>query len=460
MFFRSHQNLYKLAQTCTFLFPLLFHYSTVDASAWDWGSKASVSSFYRENPTLQSDDREQPSLFSLLATYEMDITRTSGNSRFTLTPRVTRSFYPDKKNKDLENTGYYIIGRSQYIRQTITWGLSFSASQESVLSDDNSIAQDGSRNFREDDIVHNFTLSPNFTWSITERDQFQLAFNAGVTNYDLDYTGRSDLENYSANAAYSHALSTRQKVGLSGYYSDSTAKGENCILNLNPFIPLPPPRFTPCDNDGLPPGLVNAFTKNKTNSLTLSFDYQFAVSSTSNLKIRYGLQQSDSTQQWRDANGNTLIANADGPSEEIATVYDSTSYNITFNKRMELYEFDLSARRSVQPSVEGTPQDKDQLTFNGKVKLSPRLTSELYINAWERESIFLASESNPTNFQRKTRYLQGNLSLSWLFTRKWGVSGTYTYRRRFQEKGLVEPSRLATSNSLQLNLTYKFKEIR
>jgi hypothetical protein len=82
------------------------------------------------------------------------------------------------------------------------------------------------------------------------------------------------------------------------------------------------------------------------------------------------------------------------------------------------------------------------------------------VNGYVQESIFLASDDNPVDYQRETRYIQGQFALSWSATRNWSISTAYVYRRRQREKGLTSASSTATANTLSLELSYSFKRMR
>jgi hypothetical protein len=467
----TKQNI--LSGTFSLVILLLSSYNPALASAWDWGSNISISSVYNDNPTLRDDDLKIEETFRFLAAYEMDMRRTAANSSFTFNPRVTRDYYPDSDKSDLESTDFFLNGSYRFNRPTFNWGLTASVDRQNVLSNDNSVAQSGSANntFRADDILYSYRISPSFTWLVNNRDQITFGVSARKTEFDLDYTGRSDVESYSFNASYVRTLTLRQQVGITGSVSHSNAEGTSCRLDIN-FFYNPgnpqPPVFEPCTNFN-DPTIVNAFNRNETDGYNLSLDYNYKWSETVSLKARYGLQSSDSSQIVRDADGVTLLVDFDtidentntaDPVDEINTTFESTTYDISLTQQFETADYKINLNRGVTPSQAGTPQDRYQVGFNLNAKLSSRLTSGLKLTAWEQESILLASDENNTNIERKTRYFQSEMRLSWSFTRKLSMNGTYTYRYRDRDGVGNTDATTSTSNAINLNLNYKFKEMQ
>jgi hypothetical protein len=473
MFSFSSTKLNIQRGSLTLVILLLSSYNPALASAWDWGSNITLSSVYNDNPTLRDDDLETEDTFRFLAAYEMDMQRQSANRSFTFNPRVTRDYYPDSDKSDLESTDFFLNGSYRVSRPTFNWGLTANVDRQNILSNDNSVAQSGSANntFRADDIQYTYRVSPSFSWQISGRDQMTISVSARKTDFDLDYTGRSDVEAYSFNTSYLRTLTLRQQVGISGSLSHSNAEGTSCRLDLN-FITNPgnpqPPIFEPCTNLN-DPTIVNAFNRNETDSYNLSIDYNYAWSETVSLKARYGLQSSDSSQIVRDADGVTLLIDADtfdentntaDPIDEINSTFESSTYDIALTKQFETADYKISLNRQVIPSQAGTPQDRYQVGFDLNAKLTPRLDSRLKLTAWEQESIFLASDDNSTNINRKTRYFQGAMRLSWNFTRKLSMQGKYTYRYRDRDALGDTDSTTSTSNAINIGVSYKFKEMQ
>ncbi len=440
------------------------------AGAWDWGADASINSNYNDNPTLRADDdpRKQ-STFRFLATYKMDIEQKSASSRFRFTPRVTRDYYPDEQFKALESTDFFLPGSASLIRPTTSWNLGFNASRQNVLSNETTIAEDGSTlsSFRADDIQYIFSLAPNVTWSMTPRDQLTLSASAAIVDFDLDYTGRSDYEVYSLNTSYRRSVTERQQLGFTGFVSRNESEGTNCRVNNNAANPTPPVT-EPCTIFDTP-SRVNAVNQNETDSNGFTVDYRYSWSETVSLVARIGLQSSDSVLTVNDADGNSIVGEIillpDGrisgtEVEEILSTFESTTYDISLDRKMERYEFTLGAQRRVRPSSLGTPQDRYQLVLDGKYRWTEKLTFIYNLIAWEQQSIFLSGVDN-NELERKTRFFSGNFRLNWSFHRDWSVNGGYRYRYRDRDAGVNSLNTVtSTSNEFRIGFNYTFRNLK
>ncbi len=440
------------------------------AGAWDWGADASINSNYNSNPTLRpDDDPRKQSTFRFIATYKMDIEQKSASSKFRFRPRVTRDYYPDRQFSDLDSTDFFLPGSASLIRPTTRWNLAFNASRQNVLSNETTIAEgEGTPgSFRADDIQYIFSLAPNVTWSMTPRDQLTVSATAVIVDFDLDYTGRSDFDIYSLNTSYRRSVTERQQLGLTAFVTRIESEGINCRVNSNADNPTPPVT-EPCtifDN----PSRVNAVNQNETDSNGFTVDYRYSWSETVSLVARIGLQSSDSVLTVNDADGNSIVGEIillpDGrisgtEVEEILSTFESTTYNISLDRKMERYEFTLGANRRVTPSQLGTPQDRYQLTLDGKYKWTEKLTFIYRLVAWEQQSIFLSGVDND-ELERKTRFFSGNFRLSWSFHRDWAVNGGYIYRYRDRDAGINSLNTVtSTSNALSIGFNYKFRSLK
>jgi hypothetical protein len=441
------------------------------AGTWDWGADGSINSVYNSNPTLRKDDdpRKQ-STFRVLAVYKMDIEQKSPGSRFRFRPRVTRDYYPDEQFKALESTDFFLPGSATLIRPTTNWNLAFNASRQNVLSNETTIAEgEGTPgSFRADDIQYIFSLAPNVIWFMTPRDQLTLNASAVIVDFDLDYTGRSDYESYSLNTSYRRSVNERQQLGLTAFVTQIESEGINCRINYNADNPTPPVK-DPCTIIANP-SIVNAVNENETDSNGFTVDYRYNWSETVSLVARIGLQSSDSVLTVNDADGNSIegeiILLPDGTRipgpevEEILSTFESTTYDISFDRKMERYEFTLGAQRRVRPSQLGTPQDRYQLNLDGKYSWTERLLFRYNLIAWEQQSIFLSGVDND-ELERKTRFFSGNFRLSWSFHRDWAVNGGYRYRYRDRDEGVNSPNTVtSTSNEFAIGFNYRFRKLK
>jgi len=203
---------------------LLIVVVTLPASAatWNNGTRLSLSSDWNDNPALVNDAINPDGTFRLLASYEGEFMRKAGNSSFGLRPRVTSDYYPDSKYSDLQATDVFLPGSFNYTRPRSLWTLGFNASQQSVLSDEATTSQGAPPGtLQGDDTLLTLSIAPSTIWQITERDELTFGLNYGTSDYELEFTNKSDTTSVGGNFSYSRSLNERHAVGVSALFSKS-----------------------------------------------------------------------------------------------------------------------------------------------------------------------------------------------------------------------------------------------
>jgi hypothetical protein len=443
---------------------------SASANAWDWDAKMSLGGNYNNNPTLNSNVERTSELFRFVAAYEMDIERYAQGSSLTLTPRITRDYYPDRTKSDLESTDLFLRGNYSRNNARSSYGLSFNVSRQNVLSSDSSVLEgsNGPNDFRADDIRYSFGLAPRGSLFITPRDQLLFGATLNMTRFELDYSGRSDFETGGLSGSYSHQLNSRQKIGFSGFYNLSRSEGTSCRTDLNAEAgnkPLPQPPNTNCDRT-FSPYLVSATNENESNGLNLSLDYSFDVSPTLALGASVGIQNTNSTLTIEDSNGATILIDPNTcdpngditscqPLVESETDFSSTSYNIKVKKLTEKTTYQASASRSVSASQLGTPQDRYKIGLTAKTELTSRFNSDINLAVSRQQSIILAAEDSSST-ELFTYFYSAQLKFTYTLNRRWNISGTYKFKYRDKDQLVNEPL-TAQGSSIGLGMGYKFK---
>ena len=134
-----------------------------------------------------------------------------------------------------------------------------------------------------------------------------------------------------------------------------------------------------------------------------------------------------------------------------------------YDKVTERGRFKIAAARRVQPNTNGQPQDRYDLRFNGKSRLTPKLNLDWKFLVWQQQAIALQAISEEENEELtlKTLFFSGILQLNWSLTRKWALSGRYTYRQRDRDAGINSEEQFsATGNQLYFGMTYVWKDIQ
>jgi len=416
-------------------------YQNVLAANWEWGTNLALVSAWNDNPALSVNPT---STFRMVAIYTCEFSRLTPNSTFNFRPKVTRDYYPDEKFEDLQTTDFFLPGSYALLRQRTNWSLGYNLSRQSVLSDESTIADDGGlSNINADDIIYRASLAPGMTWSISPKDQINISFSAFVTDYDLEFTRRADSIGGGINGSYSRSLTTRQSIGISA--SSSKFESENKTILSVPTVP-------PTD----PPTRIAFLAKidNDSNAESLSFDYKFQISQTSKLNLKFGLQKTETDNSVINLETGLPI----GLGIETST-FESTKFNIGYNKTTERGKFDVQLSRRVSPAATGQPQDRYEMLFTGDTRLTQKLTGKWRILVFEQQNILLAETEGTLN--RKTRFFSTDLILSWAFNRKWSISTKYNYRYRDRDAGINSDEQItAKGNAINVGITYKWKQIQ
>ena len=172
------------------------------ATPWDWGLRNGITARYDDNPTLRSDDelfgdQEIDSTFAILASADLELQQIKDNRTINIAPRVTRDYYTDSDNSDLESTDYDIPLTITWAAPRFSRGISASYQERSILSDDNTILDNGggtANRLRADDKLTTYFFNANANWAITPRDSVTVLGGYGRNDYDLDFTGRADSD--------------------------------------------------------------------------------------------------------------------------------------------------------------------------------------------------------------------------------------------------------------------------
>ncbi|MGI9291341.1 MAG: hypothetical protein ACR2QG_08735 [Gammaproteobacteria bacterium] len=445
---------------------LIFFSSDISAGSWDYGHRISLGANYSDNPTLADDDRDVDSLFKMLASYNLDIEWSEANRTFAMQPRITRDYYPDSDNSDLESTDYIIPGQFTILRDRGSLGLIFNFREQNILSTEAAIIDSpDTTNFRADDTRNTYNLGFNYSYILTPRDQINIGASWLKTDFDLDYTGRADSDGYLANGSYSHSLTNRQSIGFSFNYFQSDSDALDClndVLGYEDINGQPSASFDPCRDDQ-----VNIKRETESDTFSATFNYRAVLTPTLEFSARYGRRKTNNESRVRDANGNLLtvvvIDPINGPIRVPAFTdfkTDSTgdTYDISLSGNYQRYRFDLGGTRTITPSSNGTPNNTTAIRLTQTYNLTQKASAKLILRGTEREDAVREASNAP---DRKTRTFEGDLRLSYRLSRKWNLGFGYKYRYRERDEAALfgVQKQKASSNRFNLSINYILKQI-
>jgi hypothetical protein len=379
----------------------------------------------------------------MLAVYNGDIVRLSPSSTLQIDPKVTRDYYPDSKQKDLQSTDLFLPGRYRVRGRRTSSFLSWNLSRQNVLSDETTVSEDTgivSPELNADDTVYRASLSPGLSWIVNETDQLALNFSAFVTKYDLPFTNRADSIGGLGGFSYSKGLTERQSLGFSALYNQ--LKSDNTSFRVFFFDPSTP---------------TIVLTERITNASSTSFtlDYTYKLSDTGALSLKAGLQSSTSEIE-------STVIDTDPPIALPAfeQTFDSTTFDIIYRKTLRRGEYSLNASRRVSANVAGQPQDRYDLIFRGNLDWSKKLSTQWIVRAWQQQNIIAAEAGIDAG---KTTFFGADLRFNWQYTQRWSFVGRYAYQYRERPERIfndVQQQDTAQSHRITLGFNYKFKQFR
>ena len=409
------------------------------AANWEWGSNFAISADYNDNPALVPADRKPESTFRILGIYNGEFVRLSSNSVLEFRPRVTRDYYPKKDQKRLESTDFFLPGNYRLIRPRTSWSLGYNLSRQNVLSDEQTLETGGLNQLNADDTLYRASLTPGMSWIMSQKDTLFLSLSANSATYSLPNTNRADSIGGGINASYTRSLTQRQSLGFTTSYL--LYKSDNSRL-----VPLAV---------GDPP-VIQIFaidTVNDSKSTSVTLDWGFRTSDTSNLNLKIGLQDTEVTNKTTETDTGLPL-----PFGNATTPFTSTTYNISYRKTLEKGAYNINLTRGVAPAANGQPQDRYQLIFAGDTRLTEKLIGRWRFSASQQESIVVAATDGVIS--RKNRNYNSDLRLIWTITRKWNASIIYALRYADRDARLSSEAVTAQSNQVAVGINYVWKSIQ
>ncbi|MEJ2139626.1 MAG: hypothetical protein P8Y61_09290 [Gammaproteobacteria bacterium] len=413
------------------------------AASWDWGSSVALNAAWADNPALVNESRNPSSTFRMVAVYNGDIVRLTPSSTLQIDPKITRDYYPDSKQKDLESTDIFLPGRYRVQGPRTSSFLGWNLSRQNVLSDESTVSEDTgivNPELNADDTVYRASLSPGIAWIINQTDQVFVNFTVFATKYDLPFTNRADSIGGLGSFSYTKGFSQRQSLGFSASYNQ--LKSDNTSFRTFFLDPVTP---------------TVVLTERITNASSTSFtvDYTYQLSNTSALSLKAGLQSSTSEIE-------STIIGTDPPIglPAFEQTFKSSTYDIIYRKTLRRGDYSLNASRRVSANVAGQPQDRYDLAFRGNLDWTSKLSTDWVFRAWQQQNIIAADAGIQGG---KTRYFGADLRFNWQYTQRWSFSGRYSYQYRERPDQIfnnVTQGGTAQSNRVSLGFNYRFKRFQ
>lgn len=413
------------------------------SSGWDVKTKTRLGAQYEDNPALQPDFSDPVATNSAIAQVEALILKEEPNSSLEIAPRARATYYPDKDFEDLNRIDYFFRGAYSQSESLWNWSISANYDYQSILSSEDSDPTNpddsGSGNFLQaDDKRERYGVSPTLQWNPTQKDRVLVGVSYTNVDHKLEFTNRSDFETYGGSISYDRSLTERQSLGFFMTRSQTDSDRRGAVLAcIDGTIP------------NLCPGVIviDGTFINDSESESLNFTYNYNLTEITRLRASYGRQKTD------------IESGLVVPNDQLfnTATFKSNQYSLALITRERRYDWELNASRSIQPSSNGAPSDKNQIQSRLQYRFTPTLTGTVAALAYE-------SESRSAFLRQETKFIRADLSLAWNLDRNWQVSGTYTYRSRdpqvvslnAAESVNVTTNAARTNHSLSITMNYTF----
>ena len=364
------------------------------ASAAEWALTATLDPSVEYDDNVFLDEEEQSSIH-LFSSPTVVFSHALENTSSSLSLGYKLDRYTSLSELDTENPFARVSSSYQWERSLV--GLDASYIEDTTRTD----AANDTGDFTTQSIVKNKTLSPSYSYQLTERDS--LSLNGTYSEREYSTTDFSDNETKSLSMGWQRQYTERLNGGVSATVSNYQSEG------------------------------VNSSSENDNYNLSLTAGYQW--SETWQFSGQVGVRQLKSEQT---SFGVTEKNNSSG-----------SSFNFSASHQTELDNLTVSVSRALSPSSSGDVNEQQGLTVNWSRQLGDTLTANISASYQETTS---ASEDSS---DEKRENISFTPSLRWQFERNLGLNLTYNYREQ-KETDQAD----VDSNAVSLTLIYDWDGLR
>jgi hypothetical protein len=366
------------------------------AAEWSITSQLNPSVEYDDNVFMSANNKESSMRYSMTPT--VTTTRADENSNIGLSAgyrlqRYTSVDIDDSQDPFARFNSSFSTERSQY-------GLNLGYAETQTR--DNAAEDTG--NFRNNSTQTSKTISPFYSYQLTERDT--LSFNGSYVDNSYDSNASNDNKLKSLTTDWMRQYTERLSAGLSvGVYN---YKSDRSITSIS-------------------------VEKDNYNVLAL-LNYQ--VTELWLIDGRVGMRRLESE-----------LTNDLGFKEDNSS--SGASFDITASRQGESDTLTMAVSQQLSPNSNGGVDDQQSVSVNWSRSLSDTLTAGISARYLESESA--ARDS----FKRKREYYDVSPSISWQLDRNLGLRFSYEYSKQTQGLGGD-----ADSNAVSITLNYNWDGIR
>ncbi len=363
------------------------------AAEWSLSGSVNPSAEYDDNIFMRDENKQGDYHFQMSPT--LVATRKQENSESSLSLGVKVDRYEASQRLDQENP--FLRFYTQLQQERASWGLALSYVESSSRSD----AADDTGDFETNSTLTTSSISPSFSYQLTERDIVSLSASYAEKEYST--SDFSNSINKSLSSSWKHQFSERLNAGVSLSSSNNKSNG---LANST-------------DDD----------------SYNLSLTSQYKLSEIWAISGSAGLRQLDSQQ--------TSILGVTNDSSA------GSSLDFTISYRGEIDSANFSLSRSISPSSTGEINEQEKVALNWSRKLTETLSSN--INASFQTTSSALDEGADTR-----ENINVSPSLRWKFSPDADLALSYNFRQQTESNIGTR----ASSNAIMLTINYDWHGFR
>lgn len=367
--------------------------STAQAAEWSLTATLNPSVKYDDNVFMAEDETDS---FHYAISPTAVIGRVQDTSDTSLSLGYVIDRYSSLSFLDKENP--FIRFDSSYRTERSSWGLEASYVESSSRTD----AADDTGDFRTESSVKTETISPSYSYQITERDS--LSIGGSYSQKTFSTTDFSDSKSRSLNTGWQHQFSERLSAGLN--------------LSASNF-----------QSDGLT-------TSTDDDNYNLSTSLNYDLSELWNIGGNIGVRRLNSEQ--KDNLGNIEKNSSSG-----------ASFNLDASRRTDRDTLTIGVSRSVAPSSTGDVNETDRLNLSWSRTLSETITASMSASYQQTTS---ASEET----DQKRENINFSPAIRWQLEPNLGLNFAYNYRQ--QKESDIDSD--VDSNAVSITLNYDWDGLR
>jgi predicted porin len=348
------------------------------------------------NPSVQYDDNismsvsDKESSFSYLINPTLLGEYLTERTIFTLsTGYAVERFSSDVRSNE-ENPFFELSGNRRFLRSTL--GVSYSFREQASRD----VAAEDTGNFSSQAKIMSRSLSPYFTFNLSETDSFSINLSFSERKYSTNEF--RDNETKSISTSWQRQFSER----LNGYSSFSYSNFES----------------------------GDSVSGTDSDNYNLSFGANYQLSERWNIRGAIGVR-------YLESNIGSISSTNTGSSFDLTAMHQSELGNISVN-----------ALRSITPSSNGNVNEQDSVNLNW----SKDLSEKLYVSISGR---YISTRSATDESENKRQNLNISPSLNWKISPQVTLKVNYRYRQQKRDGQSA-----AEGNSVNLSFNYDLQGYR